>query len=574
MPSIVKGPLEDALQQLNISDMSGGLATAPGPLALGPNQTPNSLNIFAYEGQLFFRGGYLTFCSLPAAADAAFTYVDTLGAQHLMIWSDGNLYDCRTGAAVLVATAVYTPGEQVGHCILNGTMYWATLTVPLRQYVGSTNTEGPVANGGGTGTVPPPAANFLVTYAGSIVAVYPVPLGVPEPSSFMWSDVNDPTTWYASAIQTVGSNDGSICTFAILMGVVPGGVTTEGIPATRQLLVGKDKENLFLYQGVLGTLTENAVPVPVGAVDAYSAVYIPTKEGIGAVMFLGNDGQMYLTNGNSAVPASNDIKNLVYQLFSTARGVNPQQRFNAVYNPQWQYYLIDFGNNTQLAYQWTTGAWWLFQGWPSGAYINALSQEGLPLLYVAAQGASTTGMYSIGLSQQNDNGNIITAFYTSPWLHGGAPEREKIFDRYCQFMQNVGVRYVVTATTTPRADGSVQTSDGMLMDDAAYAGSAASANALIWGQGLWGVNVWGGSTSSLAQPYAMSQRNGRFQVYTEGTKWMPPGPVPLRGNAIQVTIAWNGGVSDFRLSGFNIGLLMRSLGFAGNNKYTTEGQQT
>ena len=573
MVDIAKGVLEDSLKQLNLNDMSGGLVTSIGPLAIGPNQTPDSLNVFAYQGQLLFRGGYTLFSHLASTADGAFTYIDAGGTQHLMIWSNGSLYDCKTASPVLVASSVYTPGQQIAHCVLNGVMYWATLTVPLRQYNGTI--EKAVANSGGAGVVPPPACNFLVPYAGSLIAVYPVPSGVPEPSAFMWSDVNDPTTWFGSSIQTVGSNDGSICTFALLMGIIPGGVATTGVPSTRQLIVGKNKENLFLYQGALGTLTENAIPTPVGAIDANSAVYIPTEQGLGAVMFLGSDGQMYLTNGSTAIVASANIKNLVYTLTTNALLINPTQKFNATYNAQYQYYMVDFGQNTQLVYKWDTQAWWLFQGWPSGPYMTAYGTSGLPSVFVAAASPGVTGLYQIGLPQTNDNGSNITAYYTTPYLHGGRPEQAKIYDSTTIFAYNVGIQYAVTGTSIPRNDNTQQTTKALIMNDPAYGAVAATGSGATWDQSQWDNSVWGGGSPTTAQPYPMVAMSGRFTVVSTGSKWIPAGDTsPFRAGAAQIKIAWSGGIPDFRLVGLNVSMMFRSRGQVGNLPYTTEGNYT
>jgi hypothetical protein len=185
--------MAEQTRQLNITDMSKGLVTNIGALSLGPNQTPDSLNVFAYNGEMLFRGGYEEFAALTVGADADCLYYDTTPTKHMLVWLGGDIYDVASGTAVLVAAGVYSAGEQIAKTQLNGVLYWATLSVPLRQYDGTT--EQAVANSGGVGTVPPPACNFLLTYAGSIVAVAPITVGVPELSSFMWSNVNDPNTW-------------------------------------------------------------------------------------------------------------------------------------------------------------------------------------------------------------------------------------------------------------------------------------------------------------------------------------------------------------------------------------------
>lgn len=567
-----QGVLEDDLKVLALQDQSGGLCTASGALQLAANQSPDVLNLIAYRGQLLFRGGYDQFSTLAGAADGAFTYVDAGLTQHIMVWEGGSLFDCASGAPVLIVASIYTAGQHIAHCTLNGVMYWATLTVPLRQYDGTT--EMAVPNSGGTGVVPPPACNFLVPYAGSIIAVYPIPSGVPEPSSFMWSNVNDPTSWIGANIQTVGSNDGSICTFALLMGVIPGGTTTSGVPATRQLLVGKDKENLFLYQGALGTLTENAIPCPVGALTAEAAVYIPTKEGLGAVMFLGSDYQFYLTNGNSAIVASENIQNYLYNIVNNALQQNSGQNFFAIYNAQYQYYLVDFGNGTQLAYKWDTQAWWPFAGWPSGPIISAQNAANVPSLYVASSQVEKPGVYNIGLFQQDDNGTDITAYYTTPWLHGGAPEREKIYDRLTIFTYNVGVQYKVTGKCTPRANNANLQLSPLIFNDPAVGGTTPITSGGVWDQSLWDDALWGGGLPSLAQPYDLVPNTNHLFTMSTPTKWIPKSqPAPFRGPACELTISWNGGVPDFRLVGLALGMMFRSTGFSGNLPYQTEGTQ-
>jgi hypothetical protein len=565
-----RGTLEDALKQLRVLDMSGGLVTDMGALSLGSNQTPDSLNVFSYLGDMHFRGGFKKTCSLPGKADASDDYIDLAGIQHQLFWCIGDIYDTISGTPVLVASGVYTAGEQVAHCHLNGIMYWATLTVPIRQYDGVT--EMPLPNFGGVGTVPPPACNYLLPYAGSLVAIYPVPLGIPQKSQFMWSVPNIPGQWFGDSIQTVGSNDGGICTFGLLVGIIPGAVSNPGVPSTKQLLVAKSEGNIFLYQGALGSMTENAVPCPVGAQDPNSAVYIPTKEGLGAVMFLGSDGQFWLTNGSTAQVASINIKTFVYQLTQNALLTNPNQKFFAVYNARFQYYLCDFGNNTQLAYKWDTGAWWLFKGWPSGTYLTGIASTGLPAIYIGSSNPASPGVFQIGLDQTNDNGNPITAYYKTPYLHGGQAERQKIIDIFTLFTWNVGVQYRVIGQTMPRSDGSIQTATALVMNDPAFGATTSPSGTLIWNSGNWNQQTWGGGVSTQTQPYELAATHGHLNVLSTGSQWMPAGiPSAFRSGAVQFTISWSGGIPDFRVVGYTVGMLMRSIGFVGALPFETRG---
>ncbi len=564
--------MAEQTRQLNITDMSKGLVTNIGALSLGPNQTPDSLNVFAYNGEMLFRGGFEEFASLTASADACATYYDVSQVKHMLVWEGGDIVDVASGTAVNVATAVYNAGEQIAHAQLNDTLYWATLSVPLRQYDGTT--EGAVANSGGVGTVPPPSCNFLLAYAGSLVAVAPVSVGVPLLGSFMWSNVNDPTTWLGASVQGVGSNDGSTCTFALLMGISPGNVANPGVPSTRQLLVGKSEGTLFLYQGALGTLTENAVPCPAGSIDANSPVYIPTPEGQGAVMFLGSDGQFWLTNGNQAVIASKDIQNFVYGLTQNALILNPDQRFFATYNQRYQYYMCDFGNGFQLVYKWDTQAWWLFSGWPSGPYMIAADDNGLPSVFVAAsQPGITNGVYKLAVEDVDDNGADIVAYYTSPYIHGGKPERQKQFINFTLFTYDRGTQYTVTAHGMPNSSGDTQETIPLVFNDPTYGNVVVSADG-IWDQSEWDQATWGGGIPTNPQPYDPVAMRGRLTVPSTGSQWVPANqPGPLKSGAAQIKIEWTGGLPSFRVLGFSIGFQYRGIGFVGNLPGQAEGNQ-
>jgi hypothetical protein len=722
--------------QIALSDMSGGLATDVGPLAISANQTPDSLNVFAWQGQLRFRGGYSLWSSLPGSADGDYSFTDAAGIQHMMVWCIGNLYDVVSGSPVLITSNVYVAGQNIAHCQLNAKLYWATPTVPLRQYDGiteqavpysgfqqvtitdpssgnttafeitpnvtsltlsqttgvigstatitltgagtawtpgtpgfpifttsagtittqtvtsantatiniilpstsqqvvitdpSTNGMGNIAvNTGtsslaispqniinsssgvimqltGTGTnwvtsepiftasigtinnqiiisnttaqitytgpslssilIQPPACRFLIPFNGSLVAVDPSPNGVPQNGAFMWSDVNDPTTWYGNNIQEVGSNDGAVCTFALVMGI-----SQVGVQPSKSFMVGKTKTNIFIYTGALGQLTEEAISCPVGALTSPSAVYIPTQEGLGAVQFLGSDAQIWLSNGVEAFISSKNIKTLVYNLVQNALQTNGNQQFNSTYNEEFQYSLIDFGNNTQLAYKWDTGAWWYFNGWPSGPYMIAPGTNGLPSVFVASNSPGINGVYQLGLQGLNDNGSNISAYFTTPYVHGGKPERQKQFDVFTLFAYNVGTQYTVTPYAMPRGDNQTLTGVPMILNDAAY-GATTAYGAMIWGVSLWGVAAWGGGYSTISQPYETTPMRSRITYLSPGSKWVPAGqPFALRSGACQFKIAWSAGAFDFRVVRVNIGYSERATTFVGNLPYGSQG---
>jgi hypothetical protein len=569
MTDMVRGVLEDSRKGLLFNDFSGGLCTDTGGLSLAANQTPDSLNVFAWEGSLHFRGGYSSWSTLPASADGAYTYYDVNDNVHIVAWAGGNMYDVSTGSPITIASGVYVPGQTIAHAQLNGILYWSTATVPLRQWDGTT--EKAVPNSGGTGVVPPPACAFLVAFQGSLVAVNFTTTAGAQPGAFIWSNVNDPTTWVGANVQTVGSNDGGICTFALLMGVAQVGVSP-----TKQFMVGKSNNQIFLYLGALGSLTENAVSSPVGVRDGASAVYIPTQQGLGAVMFLGDDGLFYLCNGIECPVASNNIKVLTNNLVNAALAQNPGQRFNAVYNQRFQYYMCDFGNNTQLIYKWDTGAWWYFQGWPSGVYTTYPTGSGLPTIFVGANYGNTTGVYELAIDQTDDNGNPISAYWSSPYVHGGKPERLKLFQECTVFAYNVGCQYALTAYGIPQSNGVTPTTQTALLNDPAVgAYPSQPTEVALWGQAVWGQSLWGGNQAgTIVQPYAIGGMKTPLIVPSGVSKWGPAGyPLPLRTGGAQFRIAWNAGVPDFRITSFKVSFLFQNEN-VGILPYSNQGQVT
>jgi len=564
----IKSALDDGLLQLQVLDFSGGLNTNTGALSLGPSQSPDCKDVFAFQGRLQFRGGFSLYSLVTAAADRMFSFYDVTGTQHLMVWSSGNLYDCESGSPMLVASAVYTAGDVVAVCVLNEIMYWATPRVPLRQYDGTT--EQAVANSGGTGTVAPPAAFYLTTYNGQIVAFRPVISSVTYASSFMWSNVNDPTTWVGLNIQLVGSNDGGQIMWGIPL----------GIPA---LVVGKSsgatQANLFVYSGALvpGSLTQTPISCPVGALDPFSAKAIPSKQGLSQIIFIASDGHFWVTNGVESWLASENILALTENYIRDALAVNPNQPFYSAYYTRWQYYVCSVGSNTHFVYrpgsETDPPAWWFFQGWPSGdfATFSSATNGGFPGLYTAGNGPGNLGVYQVAQDQVNDGGADISPYYITPYLHGGKAEREKQFQWFALMTYNVGVKYDIAGYSIPRSDGGIYIMDTLHFEDPGLSVGIGTTT-LIWDVGEWDVDLWGGGLSTIAQPYQPCVNHAPIRVTTAGTIWVEAGEkAPLKSAAMQFKIAWAGGIPDFQILGYNVRYLERSFGFVGNAPYQTAG---
>lgn len=565
MVAPIKSALDDGLFQLQVLDISGGLNTQTGALSIGANQVPDALNVFSFQGKTLFRGGYSLFSPVANTTDQMFKFFDATGTLHVMIWSAGNLYDVSMGTPVLVAAAVYTAGQQIGVTESNNKMYWTTLTVPMRYYDGAV--EGAVVTSGSTGTIATPAGNYLFVYNGQIVILQPVIAGTTYLNSFIWSAVNDPTTIIGADLTEVGSNDG---------GALQWGLTL-GIPA---FIIGKTQgasnSNLFIYSGALspGGFTATPISCPVGALEPNSACVITSKQGLSQVMFIGSDAHFWITNGVEAWNASINILTLTESYIKNALLSNSRQKFFSFYYTRWQYYVCNVGQNYQFVYRPEDNGWWLFQGWPSGpmtAFIAPGSNVGLQGLYAAANSAGQTGVYQIAQDQVGDNGGDITAFFDTPYLHGGKPEREKQFQWVALFTNNVGIEYSIDGYAIPRSDGYVYTMDQISVQDPQLS------NGTVLGVGVWNVSqwnnaLWGGGYSTIAQPYQPCVNHARIEYSSPGTVWVPTGEKgPLKSPAMQFKIAWAGGVPDFQVLGYSVRYMERSFGFGGNAPGQTQG---
>jgi hypothetical protein len=565
MVAPVKSALEDAQYQLQLLDFSGGLATETNALALNSNQTPDALNVFSIGKKLKYRGGYALFCALASTADQAFTFVDHSGVRHLMIWTNGTLYDCRTGVPVSIDAASYTAGQQIGVETMNNasgqtTLVWTALGVPIRFYDGTT--AGAVV--ASIGTVP--SGNYLMVYNGQLVVLQPQVGATQNPSAMMWSNVNDYTAWPGGNIQFVGNNDGSTCQWAVNIGVP-------------SFVVGKSQgtlgANLFTFSGALVASGTSQTPIScaVGAKDPNSAILVPNKGGLGMILFLASDNHFWMCNGVDAWNISEDILRFVEGYVQNAVLLNPQQKFFSTYYTRWQYYICSIGLSTFFVYRIShkedvPNAWWLFQGWPNGPFVQFIGTTGpttgLPVLYTAANNTGQNGLYQVALDQTSDNGAAPNAYYTTPYLHGGKIEREKQFDWLALDTYNVGVQYTITGVGQVRPDGIIPAINALTFQDVAITAPTVTTTG-VWDVSVWDTALWGGGLNTQAQPYPPCGNHAPLRVASLGSKWVPAGePFPFKSGSAQFKISWSGGIPDFQVIGLNIRYTERSYQYVGN----------
>ncbi len=566
MVAPVRSALEDGQYQLQLLDFSGGLCTELDALDLNSNQTPDCKNVFSIGKKLVYSGGYALFCALAAQADQAATFVDNNGVRHLMIWAGGTLYDCRTGAAVAIDAASYTAGQQIGWGIMNGAtgnpnLVWTALGVPMRRYDGTTA----AAIAASIGTVP--SGNYILIYNGQCVVGQPRIGAATNPSSIMWSNVNDFTAWPGNNIALIGSNDGSSVQWMVSIGV-PSFVVGKS-------QVANSPVNLYVVSGALTALNfqSTGISCPVGALDPNSAQLIPQKGGLGVIMFIGSDNHFWFCNGVQAWMASEDLLRFTEGWIQNNVLLNPTQKFFATYYTRWQYYICSVGQNVFFVYRISQkedipNSWWFFQGWPSGPFTSFIGTSGpttgLPVLFMAANNVGSTGLYQVALEQTNFGGASPDAYYTTPYLHGGKIEREKIFQWALLDTYNVGVQYTITAQGMVRPDGVIPTITPLVFQDTSISAPTITTTG-IWDLSLWDAALWGGGSNTAPQPYAICGNHAPTMVESIGTKWVPAGePFPFRTGAAQFRISWSGGIPDFQVIGMNIRYTERSYQYVGN----------
>jgi hypothetical protein len=538
MVAILKAVFDDGLPTVKLPDISGGLNTMEGILSLPSNQTPMCANVIGFPGRTLYAGGYSLYTQNTvntSGADASWEFFDVNNAKHIIEWRGGQMFDTVNGVLVTVSGATYTAGQDIGHVDENGVLYWCTASVPLQAYNGSTNTA--VVSSGSAGSVAIPTGTYLCAYAGSIVVANPGISGSANPGSFIPSNVNDPTTFIGANLTATGSNN-------YIEAMVPMGVAAGGVPPTNSIMVLGSKY-VILAQGPVNSLKLNSVNVPVGCLDGNSVVYVPTGDLLGSVVFMGTDTQFWWTNGITAEWISKQILDYVNINVQDAYNYNPNQRFFAAYNGRYQYYICDLGvgGGQQLIYRWQSKAWYVVQGWPSGAYLTGTTGIGFPCNYVASADANTPGMYIVGQDNINFNGTNPQIFFNTPYLHANDPSLDKEWQYITLEMNNIiPAAYQVYAQSQPRANGSVLKSNTLTFMNPTLA------NAMASNYGIWDVSKWdsgalwapglahGTLTNPTETPY---QAAGMLSVPVPKSVWVPYNTTqPLRSPAALFNISW------------------------------------
>lgn len=544
MAQLPQGSFDDSLPTTIVKDISGGLNLQDGTLGIAPNETFSCMNVIGFPGRTIYIGGFgvYTTAGVTNGADGNWEFFDVNGAKHIIEWRGGNMYDTVNGVLVTIATNVYTPGQNIGRVDQNGILYWTTATQPLQQFNGSVNS--PVIMGDAVGAVAIPSGTCLCSYAGSIIVGNPTISGVPNPGSFIGSNVNDPTNYVGANLTATGSNN-------FIQGLVSMGVAAGGVPPTNSIMV-VGSEFLILAQGAFNAFKLNSVNVPMGCQDGNSIAYIPTGDLLGVVVYQGNDNQFWETNGITGDCISKKLLNWLNLTIQASKEANPTVRFSGSYNGRYQYYICDLGMNAMLVYRWEQKAWYYVSGWPSGFICQGTTGIGFPCNYIASNGSFTAATYLVGQDNINFGSSTPVISFNTPYMTANDSSMMKEWQSmYIEMNNLLPVAYNVYGQGMPYANLPLPTSNTLTLLNPLLT-AAVMNNYGIWDESIWDEAIWGpGESTFPQQPYIAS---GMLVQSVPKSIWNPSGTTqPLRNAVISFNISWtNNGVTN-AIPDFDIG---------------------
>lgn len=541
----LKNNLDDAMREVRIADFSGGLNSEADPMDLDLSASPDCLNVkLTKPGRLIGRDGFVErVTGLPADPDGAAFFYDSNGARRIAVWSNGNLYDCTSYTASLVASGVYTAGNRICSAALNSILYYSdgeTITgagataYGIRKWDPAAGTDAGLVSSGSAGTIPTPACKAMTVYAGQLVVAnlrytdltYARDLLIP-------SDVNDPTTIVGTNAIRVGQGQGGEINV-----VMPFGVSSVGVTPYRALFVGKSEFGIFLLKGSLSSAEEVLINCPTGVQDGATAKFVPISGVGGAVVFLGRDGKVYYTTGVTSEELSGPIRSELAQVVADRLSASSRAKFTSVMNYQDFQYVLDLGDGRQYCFDYDRKNWTKYDGWPSGYWIDAKDGNGQPALFCADTSNARLCQVNVGL---DDGGTQIDIYWKTPFLHAGAPDVLKVWKFiYADFMTDTG-GLAITAT--------VQHGTG---SSATVTLTPSSSNTSSrWDIATWDVNTW---VASGAVSYTPNKLKGRLMLSTSG---LDGSYESLRGHDVQIKIAQSVSGARFELLSFAVLYLPR-----------------
>lgn len=421
-----KKPLEDALVGLIIGSFDGGLMSDVDPTDLPISASPDCENVrFSSMGSLEGRDGYSLVQQVAEGGriDGWCKFFDSADNPCLVAFVGGDLIDITNARTF---SSVYASGVDVTCTPFLGELVYSdgetihddgTNQSGQRYYDPAGNTEGMNISSGLALSMGPPAAKWLTTYQGSILAGNcKLTDGTARPDSVYACNVADRTTWLGAQEHPVGYSEGGKITC-----LVPFSLSTDSISPTRTVFVGKDGTQIYALKGSVGSFEEIQIRASVGVLDPYSVSTIPIGDGA-VVVFLGTDKQIWVTNGVTAQPLSDQkIRKELNQWITQRIAEDPAVRFYAARDFAHYMYILNVGGGRHYCYDWNRQTFTRYRGWPDGPMIEDRDAVLQQILHCFSVVDETVKQYKLD-DGTSDIGTAIAPYWKSGYLRGSATD--------------------------------------------------------------------------------------------------------------------------------------------------------
>lgn len=528
MVTKIKAALDDAQRGVSIGAFDGGRNTEDNVFNLGLNESPDELNVrFDQPNRCIGRKGWALLSNiLTAKPDGHFFFFDSAFARRDILFSAGNIYDCTSGTPILKVAAAYTAGHRVAGSDLLGNFYWSDGLLAMQAYDPIAGTNAAVVPGGATSAV---KFTVIITYQGSLVIGNTTYGATYEPDNIRWCNLGDPTMFLAVSAQAVSKGTGGF-----INALESFGIANTGVFPQQAIFVGKSKQGIFLYAGALGSLQEAQIQIAAGVLDSRAVKYVPAQTtGKAGVVFIGTDRRVWFTDGITGDKIDKKIKTELSDYILAQLAIDPNTYFSMVRNFENFQLVIDL-QGQQFCYDWEQGNWTLYQGWPSGLFVEGVDSTGFPALYCAVNKIVLGTTY--GFAQVNvtllDNTTIINYYWTTGFLHAGNPQIYKVWP----FL------FVAFATDTGQIEYKCQqvasNKPVLLAATGILEPTSGNDTFFTWDVSDWdGGDVWAPGSSGL---YAVYQRKARLAVPIDpiaGRNVIPyMTKTSLRGACVQIKL--------------------------------------
>lgn len=544
----LKDNIDDALRSIYFPDFAG-LNSEADPTDIKLNEAADCQNVRVSRlGRLIRRDGYSVYVSgLAAKPDGVAFFYDSAGYRRLVVFANGALYDCTTGAATLIQASCYTAGNRVTSVQINSKLYFSdgeTISSSGGALSGiwywdpivSASAATLLLSNGAAGTIPTPAAKVLSAYTGCLVlGRIRYTTGEYDDHAVMWGGVNDPTRILGTNIFHLGQGQGGY-----INAITPMGVGSQGVAPYQALFVGKSQLGVYQLKGALSpdSLSEILINVPTGVLDGDTVKFIPGPESSGYIVWLGSDARVYYTNGISGDELSQPIRSEVAQYVNDAISQGSPV-FSAVRNFSASQYVLDVGGGIQYCFDWLTKTWTRYSGWPSGLWCEARSSSGQPTIYCADRTNNRLSQCDTG---STDNGTAINPYWTTGYISAGDPDLHKLWQWVIASFATDSGDLKFTATCNQGGGGS---------STVTFTTSSSSTDAL-WDAvtSIWDTSLWSAVRFATYQTYKKKGRLTKTTAIT-GIKEL------LGGYDIQIKVEQTTTGTHFELLGFDLLYLPR-----------------